>query len=81
MLIEAVKRANSFDPMKVAETFRFIQWDSIFGPMTIGMESLYGIKSSACRPVPMGIIKQGKPTHLATVPWPSDEMIKKLSAN
>jgi branched-chain amino acid transport system substrate-binding protein len=81
MLIEAVKKANSFDPIKVAETFRFIQWDSIFGPMTIGMESLYGIKSSACRPLPMGVIKQGKPTHLATVPWPSDETIKKLSAN
>ena len=81
ILIEAVKKANSFDPVKVAEAFRTVAWDSPFGTMTMGMESLYGLKSSVCRPIPMGIVKNGKLTHLATLPWPSDEMIKKLHAD
>ena len=81
MLVEAVKKANSFDPVKVAEAFRNLQWDSIFGPMYMGMESLYGIKCSACRPIPTGVFKNGKLTHLATIPWPSDETIKKLNAD
>jgi branched-chain amino acid transport system substrate-binding protein len=81
MLVEAVKKANSFDPEKVAEAFRAVRWDSIFGPAYIGMESLYGIKSSLCRPIPCGIFKNGKLQHLATLPWPPDETIKKLNAN
>jgi branched-chain amino acid transport system substrate-binding protein len=80
MLVEAVKKANSVDPVKVAEAFRTVRWASIFGEMFVGMEALYGIKCTFCRPVPMGIIKNGKATHLATVPWPSDEMVNKLNA-
>jgi hypothetical protein len=78
MLIEGVKKANSFDPMKVAEALRSIRWDSIFGPMYFGMESVYGMKSSICRPIPTGVIKKGKATHLATLPWPPDEEIQRL---
>ena len=81
MLIESVKKTNSFDPVKVAETFRNLQWDSIFGPMYMGMEALYGIKCSACRPIPTGVFKNGKLRHLATIPWPPDETIKKLNAD
>ena len=81
MLIEAVKKADSLDPVKVSEAFRTIQWDSIFGPMYVGMESLYGIKSTFCRPVPTGIIKKGKPTHLANLPWPSDDQVRKLNVD
>ena len=81
MLIEAVKKANSIDPVRVSEVFRTVQWDSVFGPMYVGMESLYGIKCTFSRPVPMGIVKNGKPTHLTTVPWPSDEQVRKLSAD
>jgi branched-chain amino acid transport system substrate-binding protein len=81
MLVEAVKKTGSFDPVKVAETFRNLRWNSIFGPMYMGMETLYGIKSSACRPIPTGVFKGGKLQHLATIPWPSDETIQKLNAN
>jgi len=80
MLVEAVKKANSFDPVKVSEVFRNLQWNSIFGPMYMGMESLYGLKSSACRPIPTGVFKNGQLKHLATIPWPSDEAVQKLNA-
>jgi hypothetical protein len=81
VLIEAVKKANSFDPVKVAEAFRTIRWDSVFGPMYVGMEAIYGLKSTFCRPIPMGIVKSGELKHFATLPWPSDEEIKKLNAD
>jgi branched-chain amino acid transport system substrate-binding protein len=81
MLVEAIKKTGSFDPVKVSETFRNLRWNSIFGPAYIGMESLYGIKCTLCRPIPCGIFKNGKLTHLATLPWPSDEEIKRLNAN
>jgi branched-chain amino acid transport system substrate-binding protein len=80
MLIEAVKKANSLDPVKVSETFRNVKWDSIFGLSYIGMESVYGLKSSLCRPIPCAVFKGGKLRHLATLPWPPDEMIQKLNA-
>jgi branched-chain amino acid transport system substrate-binding protein len=80
MLVEAVKKANSFDTGKVSEAFRTVEWDSIFGPMYIGMESLYGIKSSVCRPIPTGVYKEGGLKHLATLPWPAAEDIKRLNA-
>jgi branched-chain amino acid transport system substrate-binding protein len=80
MLVEAVKKANSVDPVKVAEALRTVRWSSVFGEMYIGLKALYGIDSTFSRPVPMGIIKSGKPVHLTTVPWPSDELVKKLIA-
>jgi branched-chain amino acid transport system substrate-binding protein len=81
MLVEALKKADSFDTGKVSEAFRTVEWDSIFGPAYIGMESLYGIKSSLCRPIPTGVYKDGALRHLATLPWPSPEEIKKLNAD
>jgi len=81
VLVEAVKKANSFDPVKVAEAFRTVRWNSVFGPLYVGMESLYGLKSTFCRPIPMGIVKSGELKHLATLPWPSDEEIRKLNAD
>ncbi len=81
MLVDSIKKTGSFDPVKVAETFRNIRWDSIFGPMYFGMEALYGIKCSACRPLPVGVLRGGKLKHLTTVPWPSDETILKLNAS
>lgn len=78
MFVEAVKKANSLDPVQIAEALRTVRWDSVYGEMYVGMESLYGIKSCFCRPLPMGIIKDGKPCYLGTVPWPSNEVIAKL---
>jgi branched-chain amino acid transport system substrate-binding protein len=81
LLVEAVKKANSVDPVKVAEALRTVRWDSLFGELYMGLESVYGIKCSACRPIPIGLVKGGKATHLTTVPWPSDEEIRKLNAD
>ena len=81
MLVEAVKKANSLEPVKVAEALRTVRWNSVFGEMYVGLESLYGHKCNFCRPIPIGIIKNGKPTHLVTAPWPSDEEIRKLNAD
>jgi len=78
MFVEAVKKANSLDPAQIAEALRTVRWDSVYGEMYVGMESLYGIKSCFCRPLPMGIIKNGKPMYLDTVAWPSSEVIAKL---
>jgi len=80
MLVEAVKKANSVDPVKVAEALRTVRWPSVFGEMYVGLKALYGIDSTFSRPIPMGIIKNGKPVHLATAPWPSDELVNKLLA-
>ncbi len=80
MLVEAVKKANSVDPVKVAEALRTIRMPSVFGDMYVDLESVYGLKSNFCRPVPMGIMKNGKPTHLFNAPWPSDAQIAKLNA-
>jgi branched-chain amino acid transport system substrate-binding protein len=79
MLIEAVKKANSVDPEKVAEALRTVQMPSVFGDMYVGLESLYGLKCNFCRPVPMGIMRNGKPAHLFNAPWPSDAQIAKLN--
>jgi len=79
VLVEAVKKADSLDPVKVSEAFRTIQWDSVLGPLYVGMEAVYGIKCTFCRPVPMGVIKDGKLKHLATLPWPSDAEIARLN--
>ena len=79
ILVEAVKKANSFDPVKVSEAFRTIQYDSVLGPLYVGMEAVYGIKCTFCRPLPMGVVKDGKLKHLATLPWPSDEEVAKLN--
>jgi len=80
MLVEALKKANSFDTGKVSEAFRMVEWDSIFGRAYFGMESIYGIKSSLCRPIPTGVYKNGSLSHLATLPWPSPEEVKRLNA-
>jgi len=57
-----------------------VEWDSIFGRAYFGMESIYGIKSSLCRPIPTGVYKNGSLSHLATLPWPSPEEVKRLNA-
>ena len=79
ILAEALEKANSLDPDKVAEAMRDLRHEGLFGVMTYGMESVYGIKCTLTREVPMGIIKDGEPTYLATVEWPTEEVIAKLN--
>ena len=80
MLIEAVKKANSVDPVKVAEALRTVRMQSVFGEMYVDLEAVYGLKCNFCRPVPMGIMKNGKATHLFNAAWPGDAEIAKLNA-
>jgi branched-chain amino acid transport system substrate-binding protein len=80
MLVEAVKKANSVDPVKVAEALRTVRMSSVFGEMYVDLEAVYGLKSNFCRPVPMGMMKNGKAIHLFNAPWPSDAEIKRLNA-
>ena len=81
MFVEAVKKANSLDPARISEALRAVRWPSVFGDMYVDLESVYKIKCTFCRPIPLGVIKNGKPVHLTTVPWPSDDLIAKLNAD
>ena len=72
MLVEAMKKANSVDPVKVAEAQRTVRWNGLFGEMKYGMKPVYQIEASMTRDIPMGIVKGGKPTYLTTISWPKD---------
>ncbi|HVZ07143.1 ABC transporter substrate-binding protein [Rhodopila sp.] len=71
MFADALRKAQSTDPVKVAEAMRTITYHGIFGEERFGMKSVYGIDSSLTRDIPMSVIKGGKPVFLATVPWPA----------
>jgi branched-chain amino acid transport system substrate-binding protein len=71
MLVEAMKKANSVDPVKVAEALRTVRWNGVFGEMRYGMKSVYGIDSSMVRSIPMAVVKGGEPKYLTTIPWPA----------
>ena len=70
MLVEAMKKANSVDPVKVSETMPSVQWSGLFGEMRYGMKSVYGNDSSMTRDLPMGIVKGGQARHLTIISWP-----------
>ncbi len=72
LLVEAMKKAGSVDPVKVAEAQPTVKWNGLFGEMKYGMKSVYGTPSSITRDIPMGIVKNGEPKHLITIPWPKD---------
>lgn len=71
MLAEAIRKAQSIDPVVVAEALRTTVHHGIFGEEKFGMKSVYGIDCSLTRQIPMSIIKGGKPTYLATIEWPA----------
>ncbi len=71
MLAEAMGKAQSVDPVVVAEALRTTVHKGLFGEERFGMKSVYGIDCSLTRQIPMSIIKGGKPTYLATVDWPA----------
>lgn len=71
MLVEAMKKANSVDPVKVAEALRTVRWNGVFGEMRYGMKSVYGIDSSMVRSIPMAIVKGGEAKYLTTIAWPA----------
>ena len=72
MLVEAMKKAGSVDPVKVAEAQRTVRWKGLFGEMKYGMKPVYQIEASMTRDIPMGIVKGGQPKYLTTIAWPKD---------
>ncbi len=72
VLALAMRRAQSVDPVKVAETMRGMQWDGLYGHEAFGMKSVYGIDTTITRVIPMAVVKGGKPVQLAIIPWPED---------
>jgi branched-chain amino acid transport system substrate-binding protein len=71
ILAAAIQKAQSVDPVVVAEAMRTTVYHGIFGEEKFGMKSVYGLDSSLTRQIPMSWIKGGKPTYLATIDWPA----------
>ena len=71
MLAEGMRRAQSVDPVAVAEALRTTVHHGIFGEEKFGMKSVYGTACSLTRQIPMSVIKSGKPVYLATIDWPA----------
>ena len=71
ILAAAMQKAQSVDPVAVAEAMRATVYHGIFGEEKFGMKSVYGLDSSLTRQIPMSIIKDGKPAYLATIDWPA----------
>jgi branched-chain amino acid transport system substrate-binding protein len=70
ILADGMRKAQSVDPVVVAEALRTTVHQGIFGEERFGMKSVYGIDSSLTRQIPMATIKNGKPTNLAIIDWP-----------
>ena len=66
----ALRKAQSVDPVVVADAMRTTVYKGLFGEEKFGMKSVYGTDCSLTRQIPMSVIKGGKPSYLATVDWP-----------
>ena len=71
ILADGIRKAQSVDPVVVAEALRTTVHHGIFGEERFGMKSVYGIDCSLTRQIPMSIVKNGKPAWLATIDWPA----------
>jgi branched-chain amino acid transport system substrate-binding protein len=67
----ALRKAQSVDPVVVADAMRTTVYKGLFGEEKFGMKSVYGTDCSLTRQIPMSVIKGGKPSYLATVDWPA----------
>jgi branched-chain amino acid transport system substrate-binding protein len=72
MLAEAMRKAQSVDPVAVSVALRELVFHGLFGEAKFGMKSVYGLESSITRDIPIAVIKDGVPVPLALVPWPKD---------
>jgi branched-chain amino acid transport system substrate-binding protein len=72
VLAQAIRKAQSADPVAIAKVMTGMEWDGLFGKSRFGMKSVYGIDTTITRPIPMAVVKGGKPTQLDTVPWPAN---------
>lgn len=67
---QAIERAGTLDTDAVVKQLETGTFDTVYGPVTFGGKSLFGIKRQVLHPIPLGIIKNGKFVHLEMMPIP-----------
>ena len=60
MLFEAIAKAQSTDPAKVAPVLAEMKWDGTFGPIVFGGQATYGIKRQPLYPFFLGRVEKGQ---------------------
>jgi len=68
---QAVQKAGKLDTDAVVKALETGTFDTVYGPVTFGAKSLFGIKRQVLHPVPLGIIKEGKFVALEMMPIPA----------
>lgn len=68
---QAVQKAGKLDTDAVVKALETGTFDTVYGPVTFGAKSLFGIKRQVLHPVPLGIIKGGKFVALEMMPIPA----------
>ncbi|MCD6298828.1 MAG: ABC transporter substrate-binding protein [Deltaproteobacteria bacterium] len=68
---DAIKKANTIDTSKVADTLGKMDFDTFSGVGRFGGESIYGIKRQLVIPDYLAVIKDGKAVQEAVVPPPT----------
>jgi ABC-type branched-subunit amino acid transport system substrate-binding protein len=69
---QALERAGTLDTDAVVAELEKGTFDTVYGPVTFGAKSLFGIKRQVLHPVPLGVIKSGKFVPLELMPIPDE---------
>jgi branched-chain amino acid transport system substrate-binding protein len=72
VLAQAIRKAQSADPVAIAQAMTGMEWDGLYGKARFGMKSVYGIDTTITRPIAMAHVKGGKPVQIGLVPWPAN---------
>jgi len=68
ILVQAIEKAGSFDPIKVKETMEKVEeWNTIFGPTKFGGKEWYGAKRQIVTPVYISELIGGKLVNRGTM--------------
>lgn len=70
ILTKAITEANSLDARKIAETFRRMKFDVVYGPSGIAGKGTYGINSTVIIPAPIAQWEKGEPVYKGTAGAP-----------
>ena len=71
ILAMGMRKAQSVDPVKIAEALRGATWTGLYGAR--GVRHEVGLRHRIhdhARDIPIAVIKGGKPMQLAVVTWP-----------
>jgi branched-chain amino acid transport system substrate-binding protein len=69
---QAIERAGTLNTDAVVAELEKGTFDTVYGPVTFGAQSLFGIKRQVLHPVPLGVIKGGKFVALELMPIPAE---------